>query len=43
MRVEDRFIFTIPANLGYGAAGRDPIPPNATLIFDIEVVKIGDP
>jgi len=43
MRVGDRFIFTLPGELGYGKAGRPPIPPNATLIFDIEVINITDP
>ncbi|TDI68637.1 MAG: FKBP-type peptidyl-prolyl cis-trans isomerase [Bacteroidetes bacterium] len=43
MRVGDRFIFTLPGELGYGEAGRPPIPPNATLIFDIEVIDITDP
>ncbi len=30
----------IPPNLGYGDQGRGPIPPDATLIFDITVVSI---
>lgn len=32
----------IPANLAYGDAAPDPIPPGATLIFDIELLEIKD-
>ncbi len=41
MRTGERRILTIPAELGYGTGGSAPrIPPNATLIFDIELVEI---
>ncbi len=33
----------VPAQLGYGAQGAgDVIPPNATLIFEIELLRISD-
>ena len=30
----------IPSGLGYGAGGQGPIPPNAVLDFDIELVNV---
>lgn len=31
----------VPANLGYGSRTSGPIPGNSTLIFDIELLRIG--
>ncbi len=42
MKVGELRQLIIPPDLGYGAEGRDPIPGGATLIFEIELMKIGE-
>ena len=41
MAVGDRIELAIPADMAYGPMGRGPIPGNATLMFDIELLGIG--
>jgi FKBP-type peptidyl-prolyl cis-trans isomerase len=41
MKVGDKFKFTIPAELAYGASSPSPdIPPNSTLVFEVELLGI---
>ena len=40
MSVGSKYIFVIPSDLGYGAAGQGPIPPNSTLIFEVELLNV---
>ena len=40
MRKGEKRILIVPAKLGYGKRGKGPIPPNATMIFDVELLDI---
>lgn len=40
MKVGGKRTVTVPAGLAYGTIGRGPIPPDAALVFDIELLKV---
>ena len=40
MVVGEKRRFWIPSDLAYGSAGRPGIPPNAMLVFDVELIRI---
>jgi len=42
MKIGDKVTLTLPPELGYGAGGYPgAIPPNAILVFEVELLKIG--
>ena len=40
MKVGGRRRLYIPSALGYGTAGKDPIPPDTDLVFDVQLVSV---
>jgi len=40
MKVGEKRKLTIPAAMGYGSSGQGQIPPNSTLLFDVEMISI---
>ena len=40
MVVGDKWEIIVPSELGYGAGGQGPIPPNTPIVFEIELLEI---
>lgn len=43
MRIGGQRQLTVPPDFAYGPSGRGPIPPNATLVFDVWLLGVFDP
>jgi FKBP-type peptidyl-prolyl cis-trans isomerase FkpA len=41
MKVGGKRTILIPSAMGYGSAGRAPIPPNSGLVFEVTLNKVG--
>jgi FKBP-type peptidyl-prolyl cis-trans isomerase len=42
MKVGDKWKLFIPAELAYGEGGQGPIPPHSVLVFEVELLSIGE-
>ncbi|KAM8857361.1 peptidyl-prolyl cis-trans isomerase FKBP7 [Synchiropus picturatus] len=40
MCVGERRKITVPSDLAFGASGKGPVPPNATVVFEVEVFAV---
>ncbi len=42
MKAGDKWRIFVPPHLGYGSQGSGPIPPNANLVFDLEMLPLSE-